>query len=173
LAVSTNSTRPTVTPPRGFVRRLRDTAGTSVLEAAIITPLLLLLTLSIVDFGALFYVYLALENGVSQATRFGVTGQLMPDPANPGNNLSRDDSIRLAMRQATPTLTIPDGAFTFSHMAVGAAGWTGGSGGPSELAKVSVGYTWHFINPLLWPFFPGGQITLNAESAMKNEGPTS
>ena len=34
---------------------LRDTAGTSIVEAAIITPLLLLLTLSIVDFGALFY----------------------------------------------------------------------------------------------------------------------
>ena len=61
-------------PVNGFVRRLRDTAGTSIVEAAIITPLLLLLTLSIVDFGALFYVYLALENGVSQATRFGVTG---------------------------------------------------------------------------------------------------
>ena len=43
-------------PASGFVRRLRDTAGTSIVEAAIITPLLLLLTFSIVDFGALFYV---------------------------------------------------------------------------------------------------------------------
>ena len=30
-----------------------------MLEAAIITPLLLMLTFSIVDFGAIFYVYLA------------------------------------------------------------------------------------------------------------------
>jgi uncharacterized membrane protein (UPF0127 family) len=156
--------------PSPIARRLRDTAGTSVLEAAIITPLLLLLTLSIVDFGALFYVYLALENGVSQATRYGVTGNVMPDPLNPANNLSHDDSIKAAMRQAVPTLTIPDSAFTFSHMSLGAAGWSGGSGGPNELAKVSVGYTWQFINPLLWPFFPGGQITLSVESAMKNEG---
>jgi uncharacterized protein len=160
----------TVPPPLGFVRRLRDTAGTSVLEAAIITPLLLLLTLSIVDFGALFYVYLALENGVSQATRFGVTGNVLADPTRPGNTLSRDDSIKLAMRQATPTLTIPDAAFSFSHMPPGGAGWSGGSGGPNELAKVTVGYTWQFINPLLWPFYPGGQITLSVESAMKNEG---
>jgi uncharacterized membrane protein (UPF0127 family) len=151
-------------------RRLRETTGTSILEAAIITPLLLLLTLSIVDFGALFYVYLALENGVSQATRFGVTGQLLGDPAHPGNNLSRDDSLKLAMRQATPTLTIPDAAFTFSNMPPGATTWGGGSGGPNALAKVSVAYTWRFINPMLWPFFPGGQITLNVESAMKNEG---
>jgi uncharacterized protein len=157
-------------PARGFLGRLRDTTGTSIVEAAIITPLLLLLTLSIVDFGALFYVYLALENGVSQATRYGVTGNVMDDPLHPGTNLSRDDSIKLTMRQATPTLTIPDGAFTFSHMPAGAGAWVGGSGGPNELAKVSVGYTWRFINPMLWPFFPGGQITLNVESAMKNEG---
>ena len=152
------------------LRRLRETAGTSILEAAIITPLLLLLTLSIVDFGALFYVYLALENGVSQATRFGVTGQVLADPAHPSNNLSRDDSLKLAMRQATPTLTIPDAAFSFSNMAPGATTWGGGSGGPNALAKISVSYTWRFINPMLWPFFPGGQITLNVESAMKNEG---
>jgi hypothetical protein len=157
-------------PERGIARRLRGTAGTSVVEAAIITPLLLLLTLSVVDFGALFYVYLALENGVSQATRFAVTGNLMDDPLHPGTNLSRDNSIMLTMRQATPTLTIPDGAFTFSHMAPGGAAWLAGSGGPNELAKVTVGYTWTFFNPMLWAFFPGGQITLNVDSAMKNEG---
>jgi Flp pilus assembly protein TadG len=152
------------------VRRLRRTEGTSIVEAAIITPLLLLLTLSVVDFGALFYAYLALENGVSQATRFAVTGTLLDDPLHPGTSLSRDNSIMLAMRQATPTLTIPDGAFTFSHMTTGGGVWTAGSGGPDDLARVSVTYTWSLINPMLWAFFPGGQLTLNVESAMKNEG---
>jgi hypothetical protein len=157
-------------PVSGFVRRLRDTAGTSIVEAAIITPLLLLLTLSIVDFGALFYCYLALENGVSQATRFAVTGNVLSDPSNPGTNLSRDASIMLAMRQATPTLTLPDTAFTFSSMPPGGTAWGPGSGGPNALSKVSVSYTWTFFNPMLWAFFSGGQITLNVESAMKNEG---
>jgi hypothetical protein len=155
---------------RRIFRRLRDAQGTSLVETALITPLLLLLTFSIVDFGALFYVYLALENGVSQATRFAVTGNLMDDPLNPGTPLSRDNSIKLAMRRATPTLTIDDSAFTFSHMAPGGATWLGGSGGPNELAKVSIGYTWRFFNPMLSVFFAGGQITLNVDSAMKNEG---
>ena len=66
-----------------MLARARDTRGTNLLEAAIMTPLLVMLTFSIVDFGALFYVYLALENGVSQATRYGVTGNVMPDPSNP------------------------------------------------------------------------------------------
>ena len=156
---------------RRIVGRLRNAEGTTILEAAIITPLLLLLTFSIVDFGALFYVYLALENGVSQATRFAVTGNLLDDPTKPGTKLSRDNSIKLAMRQATPTLTIDDSAFTFSHMAAGGAAWIGGgSGGPNELAKVSIGYTWRFFNPMMSAFFAGGQITLNVDSAMKNEG---
>ena len=150
-------------------RFLRDVKGATLIEAAIITPLLLLLTFSIVDFGALFYVYLALENGVSQAARYGITGQLMDDPANPGTPLSRDDSIKLAMRQATPNLTLTDGAFTFSHMAPGGGAWAGGSGAPGEITKVTIDYTWDIMTPVMRPFFPGGQIHFTVDSAMKDE----
>ena len=158
-----------VPPPGGFVRRLRDTAGTSIVEAAVITPLLLLLTLSIADFGALFYVYLALENGVAQASRYGVTGNLMDDPAHPGTPLSRADSIKTAMRQATPTLTIPDSAFTFNFMSPGASSWSSGTGGPGDIGKVTVDYQWSLLTPLLRPFFTGGQVHLIVDSSMKNE----
>jgi hypothetical protein len=142
-----------------------------MIEAALILPMLLLLTMSIADFGTLFYVHLALENGVSQATRYAVTGQLMDDPLNPGTKLSRQDSIKLAMREATPSLTINDSNFIFTHCTPngGACTWSGGSGGPGDIGKVEIGYTWTFVNPLLWPFFTNGQITLAADSAMKNE----
>src|SRR5581483_4647893 len=114
-------------------RRLKDTAGSNLLEAAMITPLLLMLTFGIVDFGYLFYVYLALENGISQASRYGVTGNQMADPNNPAQNLSREDTLRTAMRQATPTLTLPDSAFTFNHMVPGGNVWLAGVGGPSDV----------------------------------------
>ena len=149
--------------------QLRDAKGTSLVEAALITPLLLFLTLSIVDFGCLFYCYLALENGVSQASRYGVTGNVMNDPNNPGNPLSRTESIKLAMRQATPTLTIPDGAFSFNHMPPGGNAWVAGVGAPDDIDKVTVTYTWTFFNPMMWPFFNNGQVTMNVDSAMKNE----
>ena len=113
-------------------RRLKDSKGTSLVEAALITPLLLLLTFGICEFASLFYVYLALENGVSQATRFGITG-------NVTGVSTREDSIRAAMRDATPTLTLPDSAFTFSHMPIGGAAWTTGSAGSTdELERVTV-----------------------------------
>ncbi len=127
-----------------------------MLEAAIILPLLLLVTFSIVEFATLFYVYLALQNGVSQATRFGVTG-------------NSSSAIIAAMRQATPTLAIPDDAFTFAHMSPGAGAWTGGPGGPGDVQKLRVDYTWHVMTPLLLPFFTDGQMHLAVESTMKNE----
>ena len=152
-----------------FFRRLGDATGATLLEAAIITPLLLLLTFSIADFGGLFYVYLALENGVSQATRQAITGNAVDDPAHPGTPLSRAEAIKAAMRSATPTLNIPDGAFSFEHMAVGGSSWTGGTGGPGEIEKVTINYTWTLMTPLLRPFFTNGQLNMRVESMMKNE----
>ena len=73
------------------------------------------------------------------------------------------------MRQATPTLTIPDAAFTFSHLPAGGGSWVGGTGGPGEIEKVTVNYTWTFMTPLIRPFFPGGKLNMQVESSMKNE----
>jgi len=152
--------------------RLRDCKGANLIEAALILPMLLLLSVSIADFGALFYVHLAIENGVSQATRYAVTGNLVDDPATPGSKLSREDSIKTITRQATPTITLSDSAFTFTNCTPTATActWTGGSGGPGDIGKVQISYSWTFLNPMLWPFFPPyGQIILKADSTMKNE----
>ncbi len=157
------------TDRRHLVARLRDATGANLVEAALVTPLLLLLTFSIIDFASVFYVYLALENGVSQATRYGITGNQMDDPDNPGEQLPREESIRIAMRQATPTLTIDDAAFTFSHLPEGEDTWVGGAGEPNDIAKVTVNYTWTIFTPVIRPFFDKGQVNLTVESAMKNE----
>ena len=147
---------------RTTLRRLRDDSGTNLVEAALIVPLALFLTFAIAEFGMIFHAYLALENGVSEATRYGITGVQLP-------NLSHEDSIKVAMRQATPTLTLNDNQFTFSHLAVGGNTWLGGAGGPGEIEKVQVDYTWTIDTPLLQPLFSGGLIHLKVDSAMKNE----
>lgn len=156
---------------RHFTRRRsgRGDAGSNLIEAAIITPLLILLTFSIVDFASIFYCYLALENGVSQATRYGVTGNRMTDPSDPSKFMTRVDSIKTAMRDATPSLTIPDGAFTFSYLPPGGSSWLSGTGGPSDVERVTVDYTWDLLTPVLRPFFTGGQVHIRVDSAMKNE----
>lgn len=147
--------------------RLGDASGTNLIEAAFVLPLLLVLTFSVIDFACLFYVHLALENGISQATRYSITGNLLTD--DEGEDLSREDSIRAAMRHATPTLTIPDDAFSFQHLPDGEDTWLDGAGEPGDILKARVDYMWDILTPLMRPFFDNGQIRLTAESAMKNE----
>lgn len=147
---------------RRLSKRLHKTSGNSMLEAALITPLLLLLTFGLVEFSSLLYVYLALQNGVSQATRYAVTGQAMPGktPA---------EAMMTAMRDATPTLALGNEMFTFAHMSPGGSTWIDGAGGPGDVGKVTVTYTWKFFTPLMAPFFAGNKVTMKVESAMKNE----
>jgi Flp pilus assembly protein TadG len=147
---------------RRALGRFRGDAGTSLIEAALVTPLLLFLTFAIIDFSLMFYVYLALGSGVGQASRYATTGQVVAGE-------TREMSIKAAMRNATPTLTLADDAFTFSHLPVGGASWVAGAGGPNDIARISVNYTWQFYTPLVRPFFPNGEIMLKVESAMKNE----
>src|SRR5689334_840797 len=131
---------------RQRLRRLAgDKTGASLIEAAIATPLLLLLTFAICDLSTLFFVYLALENGVTEATRAGVVG----------TSGSREGALMQAMRDATPTLTLPDQAFTFSHLPPGASSWVSGAGGPDDIDKMTVNYTWALMTPLMRPFFSG------------------
>ncbi len=151
------------------LRTLRDCSGANLLEAAIVTPLLLVLTFGIVDFASMFYVYLALESGVSQATRFAVTGQTMDDPDNPGSTLSREGAIKAAMADATPTIDMADVSFTFTHMTPGATSWSGGAGGPGDIGRVSIEYSWRPLTPILRPLLANGEMTVHVESAMKNE----
>jgi hypothetical protein len=154
---------------KGTGNLFRDTAGANLVEAALVLPLVLMLTFGIVDFASMFYVYLALENGASVATRYAITGQQMDDPNHPGSKLSHDASIMLAMRNATPTITINDADFTFTHMAPGGAVWLGGSGGPGDVGKVNVQHTWTPLTPILVPFLTNGKLQVSVDSAMKNE----
>jgi len=147
-------------------KRWKSARGQNLVEAALIVPIFLLLTFGLIDFGTIFYIYLALENGVSQATRYAVTGQQMDDPANPsGPKLPRDVSIKMAMRQATPTISIPDSAFSFYNVTKS----TAGSGGAGDVIRVRVDYTVNLFTPLLRRFFTNGQLTLSVSSTMKNE----
>jgi hypothetical protein len=148
------------------LKRWESARGQNLVEAALIVPIFLLLTFGLIDFGTTFYIYLALENGVSQATRYAVTGQQMDDPANPtGPKLPRDVSIKMAMRQATPTLNIPDSAFSFYNITKTIAD----SGGPGDVIRVQVNYSVNLFTPLLRQFFTNGQLNLSVSSIMKNE----
>jgi hypothetical protein len=141
-----------------LLRRLRHITGQSLVESALVLPVILVLTFAIVEFSWFLFSYLALQNGVSEAARYGVTGGQI-------TGMTRTESIKSVMRNATPTLTIPDQNFHFSHLE--GNNWVNGVGDPGEIERLRVLYVHDVL--VFRPLFTGGQITVQAESAMKNE----
>src|SRR2546426_8660918 len=144
-------------------RDRRSSRGTALAETGIIITLLIPLTFAVLDFAGILYAFQAMQNGVSQATRFAVTGNHGTDGS--GAALSRDESIRQAMRAATPGFQIADNAFTFYNVAKG----TPDTGGPNDIIPVTVAYDWQRLTPFLRPFFDGGYVTVRGASTMWKE----
>jgi len=163
----THDPRPSTRPTSGTRRAgSRPARGQALIEAAIGIVLLMLLTFSTIDAAMLFYAYLTLENGVTEATRFAVTGQQANDPDNPTGTLSREDTIKHIMRNSTPGLEILDSEFSFYDVTHGRSG----VGGPGDVIQITVTHPRQLISPMLWPLIGnGGVISLRVSATMKNE----
>ena len=122
----------------------------------------MLLSLSVVEAAMLFFAYLTLQNGVTAASRFGVTGQ---DPNDDDHPTRHEDSIMRVMRDATG-LKLEDGEFTFYDITTQSSG----TGGPDDIIQVTVKHPLQLISPLVWPLVGnGGVITLRVSAMMRNE----
>jgi len=122
----------------------------------------MLLSLSVVEAAMLFFAYLTLQNGVTAATRFGVTGQ---DPNDDDHPTRHEDSIMRVMRDATG-LKLEDGEFTFYDITTQSSG----TGGPDDIIQVTVKHPLQLISPMVWPLVGnGGVITLSVSATMRNE----
>ena len=87
-------------------RARRAVRGQSLLEMALVLPMFLMLVCAVVDFSHVFYVEMTLQNALREAGRFATTGNHLADPNNPGQNLSRVNSIIATAQQAAPGLTL-------------------------------------------------------------------
>jgi len=157
------SARPTSTARPRLAGTPRPTRGQALVETAIGIVLLMLLTFSVVDAAMLFFAYLTLQNGVTAASRFGVTGQ---DPNDDDHPTRHEDSIKRVMRDATPGLTLENGEFTFYNITTQSSG----TGGPNDIIQVTVTHPLSLISPMVWPLVGnGGAITLRVSATMRNE----
>jgi Flp pilus assembly protein TadG len=145
----------------------RHQKGQAIIEFALVFPLLVFLIFAIIDFSILFYVYQSLENGISLACRYGITGLQQEDPNNSGTKLSREDSIKLVMRQNSPFVTLADQAFAFEHLS--GTTWVAGVGGTGEISRVTVSCIWEPICPLIAAILTNNPVNLRVSGTMKNE----
>jgi Flp pilus assembly protein TadG len=148
--------------PTRLHRSVRGLNGSSLIEAALITVVVLLFSFSVAEFAVLGYVYLTLQSGVREATQHAVNGDSLDDTA-------RAESIKAVMRAAASSLTLDDDAFTFEHKTPPDQTWVAGLGRPSDAAKVTVRYRWKVLSPAVRPLFADGNFELHVESAMTSD----
>lgn len=112
------------------MRRLRrpralGERGTSLVEFAMVAPLLLVLLFAIADFGRAFQTWITLTNAAREGARLGATGA---DAA----------AIRNRVRATAPGLNLPD-----QNIQV-----TNAQGATGESVTVRVNFTLNLITPL-------------------------
>src|SRR5271165_3485703 len=140
-----------------------STAGTSVLEFALVAPMFFLLFFAVFDFSRLFYVEMTLQNAVRAAGRYASTGNHLPDPKHQGQNLSRVNSIIQVAQQNAIGLSVA--GIQISSL----AGGSGSAGGPGDTVTISLTTNLQLMTPIVAQFFKNGSYTFKVSVSFKNE----
>jgi hypothetical protein len=94
------------------------------------------------------------------AARYAVTGNHLPNPANPSQFLTRVASIeQVAQRYA---MGIDVSGLTISSR-------SGGAGMPGDTVTLSLTHQLVLMTPIIRQFFPNGAYTITVSTSFKNE----
>jgi hypothetical protein len=143
---------------------LRGSRGNALVEFAFVLPILVSLIVGTLEFGRLFYLRLAIHSAVREASRFTVTGNVLPDPDHPGEFLSRVDSIVLRLRSAAPGVHLKP-----SNVEIIGPNGSGDPGGPGDVVTIRVDYDIDLLTPVVRPVFPGGSHHYSVAVVSQNE----
>lgn len=150
------------TPPGGARgahatgRLLRADHGSGLVEFALVLPAFVALMFGIVEFGRLGMTHLTARHAVAEAARYAITGRQRIDPET-GDPIGRAESIRMALQENVGGLAIADSVVLDPP----------DGGGPEDLVRVSVSFTYRYFLPGLAEVLPPVDFTVT--TAMKNE----
>ena len=159
------SGRPLSSGPKTTCRRhLRlGISGNAAIELAFAAPLFFLLLFAVADFSRLFFAQMIIQEALRDAGRYATTGSHMPDPQNPGQNLTRVNSIiQVAEGDA--------GGFDVSGVQISSAlGGSGSAGGPGDTVTLTLNKSLPLMTPFIGQFFPNQTYTFEVSVSFKNE----
>ncbi len=122
--------------------------GQSLVETAIIIPIILLLVFGVIDFGLIFNNYILITNASREGARKASIG-------------GTDSEVIQVVKNMTSTLELSDMTInvtpSYSTRNYGVQ------------VKVEIKYKARLITPIINRFFPGGVANLRAESIMRVE----
>jgi hypothetical protein len=143
---------------------IRGHHGSALIEFSLIALVFFSLIFAIFDFGRIFYIQFTLHSAVREASRFTLTGNVLPDPNNPGQFLSRVDSIIAAIQRAVPGLDVQAGDVSI----VGPNG-AGDAGGPGDVVTIRIDYDIKLLTPFIRPLFHNGVHQYSVSLVSQNE----
>ena len=147
-------------------KRRSDATGQAMVEYALVLPLIALLVFGLIDFGRLFFTELTLQNALRIAGRYAVTGNHLPNPANPSQPISRVASIKQVAQQNAMGLDV-SGLVISSQPSGGAL--SPGAGGPGDTIQLSLTYSLALLTPIVGQFFQAGVYTFTVNTYFHNE----
>jgi len=147
-----------------FAPVIHGHAGSALIEFSLVALVFFGIMFAIFDLGRLFYIQFALHSAVREASRFTVTGNVLPDPNNPGQFLSRVDSIVSTLQRAVPGLGVQPGNVT-----VQGPDGAGDAGRPGDVVTISIDYDIEMVTPFIRPLFPDGVHHYSVSLVSQNE----
>ncbi|MGC2424782.1 MAG: TadE/TadG family type IV pilus assembly protein [Nitrospirota bacterium] len=149
---------------------LRDKRGQTLVEFALILPLLFLMLFGLIELSVMFYVNLTMQNAVRQGARTSVVGSSSGGPTQRTALIQaiKDSSNGLYDKDAhgAPQLTtyiVTPGNSTFTN-------FTGANiGGAGQIVMVRLDYTWPLLTQILSPFFANDEYSFTVKATMRNE----
>jgi len=137
--------------------RRRGAAGQSLVEFALVFPVLIIMLIAIFDFGRLVFAYNAITNAAREGARVGIINQtesgIQDEVINQGTSLGlvAGDVVVTYVKSDAPTQPCPDDPPTSLEC----------------LVVVTVSYDWQAITPVIGSIV--GPVTVTAISEMPIE----
>jgi Flp pilus assembly protein TadG len=138
---------------------LRDRSGQSMIEIALILPVLLLVVIGILEFGMAF----STRQTVTEAARSGARDAVVLDPS-----VDRDE-VRARIVTALNRAGIPNTAMAIDFDTVSPPGGHWRETGALQTVSVAVQYRFNFLGPLLKAAIGKETITIESVVTMRNE----
>jgi Flp pilus assembly protein TadG len=148
---------------------LHRQSGATVVEMAIIAPVLLLILLSLIELSMMFFATLTMQYAVREGARYAITGQSNLDP-NTGSSQRyaaiiasfKDNSLGM-YDKLSPAISVNGTSYAASNYS------NGMFGAPGDIIVVQLDCDWIVTTPFLSNLFGNGKYHFAVAATMRNE----
>jgi len=147
--------------------------GATLVEFALILPILILFIFAIVDFGRYFFIQHTLQYATREGMRLALVGGTI---TREEELLDRTDSMRTIIREKASLAINPDdlqiNIFEVNPDFSDPDSWeeeTSDAGEPDAIMRVRTRYNLNFITPIIGSFFPENSILVQVQGTYRNE----